>query len=177
MKKIIFFEICFLVILFSCENDLETIRKVTYKSTDPDERTIDLKLHYTDSGFAKVELNAKLAESYSKPIKVVKLKDGVKVKFFNSSGEIESILTSLYGEIRGESEMMVRDSVRLFNIKMGQCLETEELFWNQKTEAIHTDRSVIVRSKDGIFFGEGIRTTQDFLKYEFIKPRGKIKLN
>ncbi len=177
MKTFFFFGICLLILLFSCENDLETIRKVTYKSSDPVERTTGLKLHYTDSGFAKVELNARLAESYSKPIKVVKLKDGVKVKFFNSSGEVESILTSLYGEIRGEGEMMVRDSVRLFNIKMGQRLETEELFWNQKTEAINTERSVIVRSKDGVFFGDGIRTTQDFLKYEFIKPRGKIKLN
>ena len=59
-------------ILFSCVNDLETIKKVSYKSTDPDERTRDLHVLYTDSGYAKIEVDATLAETYSKPEPVIK---------------------------------------------------------------------------------------------------------
>ncbi|MFM9029024.1 MAG: hypothetical protein ACKOQ6_13695, partial [Bacteroidota bacterium] len=51
-------------ILFSCVNDLESIKKVTYDPKAPDEVTKDLSVFYTDSGYARVEITAKLAETY-----------------------------------------------------------------------------------------------------------------
>ena len=71
---------------------------------------------------------------------------------------------------------MVKDSVRLYNYEKKQTLETEALFWNQKDSSIYTKSSVIVRSPKGTLFGEGIRTKQDFSKYELIKPVGKFQL-
>jgi LPS export ABC transporter protein LptC len=163
--------------LSACVNDLETIKKVSYKSGDPDERTKDLHVFYTDSGYAKVEVYAKLAETYSKPEPVIKLKDGIEVKFFDEKGEVVSVLTALYGEIhQTKGTMFVRDSVQLFNEKKKQRLETEQLFWNQKDSTIFTDKQVTIRTPEALFFGKGVRTRQDFSSYEFIKPQGKIAL-
>lgn len=174
----IFSFVIFSCLLFSCENDLNTVKQVTFKSSDPDERTQNIHLIYSDSGIAKVELNAKLAETYNKPKKIIKFKDGLKINFYSSDGKIESVLTALYGEISQEDgQMIVRDSVRLKNLNKKQILETEELHWNQKTEAINTNKPVLVRSEGGLFYGDGIRTSQDFKVYEFIKPKGTIKLN
>ena len=165
------------LMLFACVNDLETIKKVSYKSGDPDERTKNLHVFYTDSGYAKVEVFAKLAETYSKPQPVVKLKDGIEVKFFNEAGEVVSVLTALYGEIhQSEGRMFVRDSVQLFNEKKKQRLETEQLFWNQKDSPIFTDNLVTIRTPEALFYGKGVRTKQDFSTYEFIKPQGRIIL-
>lgn len=164
-------------ILAACVNDLETIKKVSSKSSDPDERTKNLHVFYTDSGYAKVEVFAKLAETYSKPEALVKLKDGIEVRFFNEKGEIVSVLTALYGEIRqAKGTMFVRDSVQLFNAKKKQRLETEELFWNQKDSTIFTDKLVTIRTPEALFYGKGVRTKQDFSTYEFIKPQGKIRI-
>lgn len=164
-------------ILFSCVNDLDTIKKVSYKPTDPDERTRDLHVIYNDSGYAKIEVNAKLAETFTKPEPLIKFKDGIEVKFYGNNGEVVSVLTALYGEIRqGKGLIMVRDSVQLVNEAKKQRLETEELFWNQKDSTIFTEKSVIVRTPDALFFGDGIRTKQDFSKYEFLRPKGKIAL-
>lgn len=174
----IFSLIVFISIFFACENDLNTVKQVTFKSSDPDERTQNVHLIYSDSGIAKVELNAKLAETYNKPKKVIKFKDGLVINFYSSEGKIESVLTALYGEISQEDGLMiVRDSVRLRNLNKKQVLESEELHWNQKTEAINTNKPVLVRSDGGLFYGDGIRTSQDFKVYEFIKPKGTIKLN
>jgi LPS export ABC transporter protein LptC len=165
-------------ILFSCVNDLESIRKVTFKPTDPDERTSDLAIYYNDSGYAKVEIFAKLAETYSKPEQVIKFKDGIKVHFYDEAGEIKSILTALYGEIQEErGRVFVRDSVQLFNVEQNKRLETEELHWNRKDSTIYSDKPVIIRTEDALFFGEGVRTKQDFSSYEFIRPTGKINLD
>lgn len=161
----------------SCVNDLETIKKVTYKANDPDDKTSELYLTYTDSGYAKLRLYAKLAESFSKPERVVKFKDGVRVEFYNENGSLASILTALYGEINEEEgTMMVRDSVQMFNPARNQRMETEALYWNRRDSAIFTDKLVTIRTEKAMLFGKGIRTKQDFSSYEFLQPQGRIDI-
>lgn len=162
-------------LLFSCVNDLDSIKRVTYRSDAPDDVTENLEIMQTDSGYARFQLYAKIAETYTKPEAVTKLKDGIKVNFFSNDGKIVSSMTALYGEINlTKGTFFVRDSVQLFNYEKKQRLETEELIWNQKDSAIFTNKAVIVRTPQGILFGQGIRTHQDFSTYVFLKPTGKI---
>lgn len=165
-------------ILFSCVNDLDTIQKVTFDEKAPDEVTSNLQLLYTDSGYAQVKIQATLAESYSKPEKITKLKDGLKVDFFSDDGKVVSSLTALYGEINHKSGLMfVRDSVVLQNFKKNQSLSTEELFYNQMDSTIYTDKNVIIRRDGKVGTGEGIRTTQSFSHYKVKKPKGEVAIS
>lgn len=176
-QRILYVTIYFIFcgMLFSCVNDLDSIKKVTYSSDAPDDVTENLEIIQTDSGYARFQLFAKIAETYSKPEAVTKLKDGVKVNFFSNDGVIVSSLTALYGEINiSKGIFFVRDSVQLVNFEKKQRLETEELFWHQKDSAIFTNKAVIVRNPQGVLFGKGIRTKQDFSTYVFLKPTGKI---
>ncbi len=179
-KKLKFSTFCIAVLfllLFSCENDPTTIAKVTYNPKSPDETIYDLKMVYSDSGYARVEIMAAYAETMQKPEKITKLLDSLRVNFFSEKGEILSTLTALYGEINyAKGLLMVKDSVRLYNYKKKQTLETEVLYWNQKDSSIFTPAQVIVKEPDGVFYGEGLKTKQDFSRYEILKPRGKIKI-
>lgn len=173
-----FFGVLGILFLNSCVNDLESIQKVTYDPDAPDEVTKNLYVFYTDSGYARVEIFAALAQTYSKPESITKLKDGIKVNFFNGEGEVVSTLTALYGEVNyTKGTFFVRDSVHLFNHRKKQRLETESLYWNRKDSSIYTSSNVIVRSPKGILYGEGIVTKQDFSFYEFLKPSGKINFD
>ena len=172
-----YFTLLFLV-LFSCENDPTTIAKVTYNPKSPDETIDALKMVYSDSGYARVELTAAYAETMHKPENITKLLDSLRVNFFSEKGEIISTLTALYGEINySKGLLMVKDSVRLYNYQKKQTLQTEVLYWNQKDSSIFTPAQVIVKASDGVFLGEGLKTKQDFSRYEILKPRGKIKIN
>lgn len=163
--------------LFSCVNDLDQIQRVTNDPKAPDEVTSNLELFYTDSGAPKVRIYAKLAETYRTPELVTKLKDGIKVDFYDPDGTIVSTLTAQYGEVQtGKGRMFVRDSVQLYNHAKKQRLETEELIWNQKDSVIYTEKNVIVRSPKGIVYGQGIRTKQDFSQYTFYRPTGRIRI-
>ena len=177
-KTLYYFFFTTLFIFFtSCVNDLETIKRVTSRSDAPDDVTENLKILHTDSGYAKFELYATLAETYTKPEAITKLKDGLKINFFNDKGEIVSSLTALYGEIDAQKgTFYAKDSVELFNYEQKQRLETEELTWNQKDSSIITDKPVIVYNKKGIMYGDGLKSKQDFSTYEFISPNGTIDI-
>lgn len=172
-----FYLLVFFMTLNSCVNDLETIKKVATRSDAPEDVTENLEILYTDSGYAQFQLFAKLAETYVKPVELTKLKDGLKINFFDEKGNIVSSLTALYGEINTkEGTFYAKDSVQLFNYEFEQKLETEELIWNQKDSSIISEKPVIVYTKKGILFGTGIESKQDFSKYTFKRPTGRINL-
>jgi LPS export ABC transporter protein LptC len=178
MLRFIIFSILFIISFSSCVNDLETITKITYDPNSPDNVTQDLELFYADSGYAKIQVFATLAETYSKPESIMKLKDGVKINFFSENGKISSTLTALYGEVNYSTGLIfVKDSVKLRNLNNNQVLETEELNWNQKDSLIFTNRDVIIHNEEGVLYGKGIKTNQNFDHYEFLNPEGKINLS
>ncbi|OFZ53918.1 MAG: LPS export ABC transporter periplasmic protein LptC [Bacteroidetes bacterium RIFCSPHIGHO2_02_FULL_44_7] len=166
-------------LLFGCVNDLEQIQQVSTNANVPDEQTQDLYLHYTDSGYARIQVYARLAETYAHPERVTKLKDFVKIDFFSENGKIVSTLTALYGEVNLETGIMfVRDSVILRNLEDKQTLETEELFYNQGDSTVYTQKYVVIR-KEGqgiVGRGKGIRTTPfgKFKKGDIFEPEGRL---
>lgn len=165
-------------ILFSCVNDLDDIQKVTYDPNAPDEVTQNLEVFHTDSGYARIRIYAKIAETYMRPEHVTKLKDGIKVEFYDEQGEIVSKLTALYAEMNYSTGLVtVRDSVQLKNLEKNQYLETEELFWKQNDSTIFTDKNVVVKAPGKVVYGQGIRTNQEFRFYKFMKPYGKVDVS
>jgi LPS export ABC transporter protein LptC len=161
----------------ACENDVAIVQRISFQADAPAESTKNLVLRYAEDGYARVEIHAALAETYRNKEQITKIKDSLKVYFFNEVGDIVSTLSALYGEINySTGKLMVSDSVRLYNHKKKQTLETEKLYWNQKDSSIFTQSAVIVRSPKGKLFGQGIRTKQDFSNYEILKPVGSWQI-
>lgn len=164
-----------LLILAACVNDLDKIKKITFKSTDPDQKTEELYILQTEAGFPQFKLYAPLAEAYSKPESITKFRKGIRVNFYDEDGQLETTLTGLYGEInQTKGTMRVLDSVQLYNPVKQQTMYTEALYWNQNDSVIFTDKMVMIKSPTEQLYGKGIRAKQDFSNYEFIEPYGKI---
>lgn len=154
------------------------VQKISFDQDAPSETTKNLVLTYSEEGYARVEIHAALAETYRTKEQVTQIKDSLKVYFFNEKGEIVSTLSALQGQINYTTgELTVKDSVRLFNHKKKQMLETEALFWNQKDSSIYTESPVIIRSPKGRLIGKGIRTKQDFSSYVLLEPVGSWQLD
>ena len=171
--------LCVAGFLFSCVNELDSVKRVTSSNDAPQESTTGLHVIYTDSGYAQVEVFASIAETYLKEnTKITQLKDGLRVNFFTPTGEIQSSLTAIYGEIDERTgKMFVRDSVELHNFEKDKTLETEELHYNLKDSSIYTDKSVVITSPKVIIYGIGARTTQVFDTTIVFKPQAEIYLD
>jgi LPS export ABC transporter protein LptC len=165
-------------IFFSCENDLEKIKRINDDPNRPNETFENLHVIYTDSGYAQVELFAGIAEKYTSPKEITKFKDGLKVNFFDEKGEITSVLTSLYGEVDDKTgNITVRDSVELLNLLEKKKLETEVLYWNKLGDSIYTDKPMVITYPDMILYGKGGWTTRTFDTAQFYYPTAKIFMN
>ena len=177
LTKSTFYLCAFLWWCSACQNDIALVQRISFQADAPSESTKDLVMTYSEAGYARVEIHAALAETYRNKSQITQIKDSLKVYFFNEKGAIVSTLSARYGQINySTGELMVKDSVRLFNIQKKQTLETEALYWNQKDSSIFTKSAVIVRSPKGKLFGKGIRTKQDFSHYVLLEPVGSWQL-
>jgi LPS export ABC transporter protein LptC len=164
--------------LVACENDVAVVQQISFDQDAPTETTKNLVLTYAEEGYARVEIHAALAETYRSSEQITKIKDSLKVYFFNEKGDVVSTLSALYGQINySTGELMVKDSVCLYNHQKKQRLETEVLYWNQKDSSIFTNSPVIIRSPKGRLIGKGIRTKQDFSSYVLLEPIGSWHLD
>lgn len=163
-------------ILFSCENDLDSIKLVTYDPKAPSELMVELDIVHTDSGYAKVDIHAGVAETYYHPEQITKLKNGLRIQFYDGLGTVVSVLTAKYGEVNHHTGMtFVQDSVVLTNLQDQRSLSTNKLFWNQKDSTIYSVEPVVIRSRKGIGYGSSIKSKQDFSWYVLTDPVGDIE--
>ncbi|MEY4127157.1 MAG: export transporter periplasmic protein LptC [Bacteroidota bacterium] len=171
----IFLLLNILLLLISCENNMDDVQRVSFNPKSPDEVIVDFHMVYSDSGFARVALRAGFAETYRSPEHITHLRDSLRVNFYGKNGEMISTLTAKYGKINhSKNQLMVKDSVRLYNYQKKQTLKTEVLYWQQKDSMIFTPKRVYIFSPKGKFMGEGLKTKQDFSRYEILKPQGNV---
>ncbi len=164
-------------LLLSCTNDLDKIKKITFDPNAPNEVSKNMTIYFADSGYAKLNIFAVHAETYSKP-NLTKLKDSLKVDFFDEHGVITTTLTAKYGEVDNETgKMYVKDSVRLVNHAEKRTMYTKILYWNQSDSTIYTNENVKLVSPKGVAYGTSLKAKQDFTSYKITNPVGNYEFN
>lgn len=151
---------------FSCENDLENIKLVTATDNSPDQIVTNIHTLYSDTGVVRFEISAGRMEVYSMPEKKTVFKDNFQVNFYKEKDSIEATLNADYAEIMdGSNTFFVRNKVIFTNFDKGQTLKTEELFWNQQTKRIQTDKAFEIIGKKSYISGYGMDANETFSEY------------
>ncbi len=151
--------------LFSCENDLETISTVTATDETPNEVVNNMHTLYSDSGVVVYEMIATRMEKFSDP-DLTLFKDGFQVNFFKGRDSIVSTLTADYAEIREKDNLFIaRNNVIFTNFEKAQTLKTEELFWDQLAERVRTDKQFTILGADSEIMGYGVDSDVNFSDY------------
>ncbi len=163
--------------LFSCTNDPKEIKSILIPEELPMEVTDDLDLSYSDSSFIRLNLRAPKAEYYpnlEEPER--RFPEGIDVKFFDSFGKEESRLQADYAvQFLNKGLWQATGNVIVVNRK-GEQLNTEELFWNEKTEEIYSEVFVRLSTGQEVIMGEGFKADQTFDNYEINKVTGTIEI-
>lgn len=166
-----------LMMLFSCENSLETIREITKEDTLSTIAAYDVIYQRSDSGHQQVILRSPLMEKYDGEDPYSEFKNGFEVTFFNTRGDSVSFISANYGINFEKSQMLrARNNVVVRNYDTGEQLNTENLIWDKQKKIIYTKSFVKITSPENVIFGDSLWAKEDFSFREIYNMRGEIEL-
>ena len=162
--------------LFSCENDIETVNIIGAKDTAPFEISKNVALYYSENGKVEVLLKTPLLERYTGERPYFEMTKGVEVYFYDSLMNISSQLTANYA-ISYENEKITeaRNNVVVLNEKNEQ-LDTEHLIWDEKKAIIYSNVYVKITTPDEILYGDGFESDERFEKWHIKMPKGSFNI-
>lgn len=177
IKKLIVPTLVGTILLSSCKTDIEMVNALTERKQVPTLVGENMEIVYTENGKVKVRALAPESMYYQYAEEPYhEFPKGITVYNYDDSLNIESTITANYAIFYEEEELWdARYDVVAQNNK-GQILNTEQLFWDQKTKKIYSDDMVKLTSGDDVIFGEGMDSDEDFNDWVVRKPSGKIYL-
>lgn len=168
-----------MLFLWSCSNDPKQVAKMAHMDKIPMEVQKNFLLTYSDSSFLRMKLRAPLAERYplaEEPY--LEFNEGITVTFYNNQGQEDSRLVADYAVQYIEKHLwLAQGNVVVNNRNSGEQLNTEELYWDEKSETIYSDKFVKITTAEEIIMGEGFEADQGFTQYELSKVTGTIILD
>jgi len=143
--------ICFVITLFACEGNYKNIQKMVTADNEPLAVGVNINLKYTDSGRVLTNLIAPRLLDYSNyDFPYQEFPEGVEVRFWDEDGK-RSTVTSDYAIRYGNSNLVdLRDNVVLITAD-SLILEAEQLYWDQESKWVFTDRPYKMKLKDGSY--------------------------
>jgi hypothetical protein len=160
--------------LLACENDPDIVREWNRRERKPDEAR-NVEAYFSVGGQMKAKLRSPLMHRYQADTVYTEFPSTLHVDFFDSTGNIESLLDARYGKyFETFDRILLRDSVVVINVK-GDTLWTSELWWDQHQEKFYTDKPYRFHTKVHKISGPlGLEAKQDLSGVVFHNPTGTI---
>ena len=161
----------------SCTNDQETIRALTGDGYSQADRAHGVTFLYSQNGNVTMRIFAhEFVRGNNLKRPYVDMNKGLKIEFFNDSGQVEDVLTadsSRYYET--QRDFIVWDSVQIIS-KKGERLNTDELIWNENAQKFFTEKPVTITTATEVLYGDGMEANRDFTWYRILRPKGSVQV-
>ena len=132
--------------------------------------------YYSDSARVKMRMEAPKQLEFGSGDR--EFPEGLFLEFFDSEGKSTSTLRADYCYYTKKEDLYkATGNVVVQDVETNDRLDTEELYWNEKTEKVFTDKFVRIETKGDLVTGIGLDAKQDFSYYKILKVQGTMPLN
>lgn len=168
-----------LLLLFSCSGgETEQIEAVIDRSQIPKLHALDVSTVISDSGITRYRINTPQWDMYDKSNRPYwEFPIGAHFERFDENLKVDANIHCEYAKFMEQEQLWIlRGNVRATNIK-GELFETEELFWNQRTEKIYSDSLIKITQESYIIIGTGFDSNQEMTSYDVKNTELVIPIN
>ncbi len=152
--------------LFSCENDMMTVVKLSSKDSIPDVAITNVHVMQSEMGKITLELTAPRMISFQKQEAYTEFPNGLKIVFFDSIMQPKSEITANYGiSYENKRTMEARGNVVVRNFQKQQQLNTESLLYDMNAKKVSTTEFVKITEPDRITMGKGMESDELFTNW------------
>lgn len=167
-----------LFLLFSCtKSETEVIDAVENRSIIPRLHSLEVSTVVSDSGITRYRITTPQWDMYdraSSPYWEFPL--GVHFERFDEQLRVDANVHCNYARFYENDNLWeLRGKVTATNIQ-GELFETEQLFWNQRTERIYSDSLIKITQAEYIIIGVGFESNQEMTRYTVKQTQGIIPL-
>lgn len=174
MRKLFVVLLVSLLALASCHRDSKmTADAVLDRASLPGLDASAVTTLISDSGITRYRITTQTWQVFDKAEPVYwEFPDGIYLEKFNTNLEVDTWLRSDYAHYNEDTQIWeLRGNVQSMNTD-SEFFETPQLFWNQKTERIHSDSSITITKATSIIKGIGFDSNQELTKYTIHNPTG-----
>ncbi len=179
LKQGVLYSILGILLCSSCVNNMEEVRELNDANSTKIEIAHHIETHYySETGLLQGIMTAPVLYRYMSDTPYIKLPDGLKVKFYNDSLQLQSILTAKEGiYYEKTNDITVKDSV-VVTTRDGKMIETEILHWDPRKQQFYTNKPVKLTTPSQVIFGQnGLVAPPDLSWYQFNKASGDIRVD
>ena len=132
----------------------------------------------SDSGITRYRITAKKWLVFDKAdTPYWEFPEGVYLEKFNLNLEADATIEAEYAYYNEPAQRwMLRGNVQAVNLQ-GERFETPLLFWDQPTESVYSDSSIVITREASIIKGVGFRSNQEMTKYTILRPTGVFPIS
>jgi LPS export ABC transporter protein LptC len=171
--------IMWMIMLFSCENDMAVVNEITKRDTLPVVSSYEIQVNYSEKGHPQFILEAPVALFYSHKETYQEFPEGFHVRFFDSLMNVKSELSADYGINYERNKLMeARRNVVVINHEKDETLNTEEMTWDQNKKKIFSNVFVKIKTASDVLYGEnGFEADESFNNWVIRKTSGEIEID
>lgn len=161
------------ILLISCSSEAETEEQDL--ETLMTQQSDSLTIISSENGQKDYRFETPLLERYELAKEpYMEFRKGINIVTYDSLGQVETSLIADYA-INFENQKLweAKGNVVAKNAN-GQILETQQLFWNQKTKKVYSNVDSKVTQNDDVIVGVGFESDESMEDFTFRKPKGKL---
>ena len=167
--------ISIVTMFFSCESDIQKVKKLSETSFIPTGEADSLNLKYTDSGKIKSILVSQKMLDYSN-IKnpFTEFPKGIKVTMYDNAGQTTTIVSDYAISYKKTDIIDLQGNVTITSHD-GKKLETSQLYFDQKNEWFFTEKHFKYTDEAGGYLeGPGVDFSKDFKVFNMQQSSGEV---
>jgi len=159
--------------VFGCEDKIKPTVLSSVNSQDlPQQESWNSQIVLSDSGRVRAIIDAGYLRVFEANKKTL-LSEGVRVRFYNKDGTPGSVLTSDEGAVDEQTnDLEARGNVVVTSTDR-TVLTTEELYWDEVRQLIHTPAFVRIVSPKERLQGIGLESDQQLRNYRIFRVTGE----
>ena len=133
----------------------------------------DVNTIISDSGIIRYRIKAPTWKVFDKAdTPYWEFPDGIYLEKFNLNLEADATIEADYAHYDEPAQRWtLQGNVKAINLE-GEQFETPLLFWEQKSESVYSDSSIVITRESSIIKGVGFRSNQEMTQYTILRPTG-----
>ncbi len=164
-----------MAMLFSCTNDVKEVRDFLADKNLPIGEAFNIDHRHTDSGRVNIRMRAPVMLDFDNRRKhpYSEFPKGIKITTIEKNGDSITIEGGYAKSFKKTEVAEIKNNVVIYNYSEKNKLETEQIFWDQKTHYFFTEKKFTFYTQTDTIHGTGFEASED-LKIWWVKNQSGV---